>query len=126
MGDDKDKYLLDNEVIINAGYGWGDDEHFQSDNFKILGLPDNGTFAEYVKVHTDQLFPKPAHLSWEQAAAVPLAGLTAYRALFVKAKAKKGDKVLVTGIGSGTGTFALQWAWRRAARFLLLQARAKK
>ncbi len=110
VGDDKDKYLLDNEVIINPGYGWGDDENFNADDFKILGLPDNGTFAEYVKVGTEQLFPKPAHLNWEQAAAVPLAGVTSYRALFTKGRAKKGDKVLVTGAGSGTGVFALQWA----------------
>jgi len=110
VGDDQDNYLIDNEVIINPGYGWGDDEHFQSNDFKILGLPDNGTFAEYVKVEAGQVFPKPAHLNWEQAAAVPLAGLTTYRALFTKGKAKKGDKVLITGVGSGTGVFALQWA----------------
>jgi zinc-binding alcohol dehydrogenase/oxidoreductase len=110
VGDDKNKYLLDSEVIINPGYGWGDDEHFQSDDFKILGLPHDGTLAEYVKVGVDQLFPKPAHLTWEQAAALPLAGLTTYRALFIKGKAKKGDKVLITGVGSGTGLFALLWA----------------
>lgn len=110
VGDDKHKYLLDTEVVINPGYNWGDDERFQSKEFKILGLPDDGTFAEYVKVGADQLFPKPAYLNWEQAAAVPLGGLTAYRALFVKGKAKKGDKVLITGAGSGTGTIALQWA----------------
>ena len=110
VGDEKDHYLLDNEVIINPGYGWGDDERFNADEFNILGLPDDGTFAEYVKVGVDQLFPKPAHLSWEQAAAVPLAGVTTWRALFTKGKAKKGDKVLITGAGSGTGVFALQWA----------------
>jgi len=73
-------------------------------------LPEHGTFAEYVKVRTEYLHAKPAHLNWEQAAALPLAGLTAFRALFTKAKAKEGDKVLVSGVGSGTGTFALQWA----------------
>ena len=56
------------------------------------------------------MYPKPAHLTWEQAAAIPLAGLTAYRALFTKGKAKKGDKVLIVGAGAGTGTFAIQWA----------------
>jgi zinc-binding alcohol dehydrogenase/oxidoreductase len=110
VGDDNDKSLLDSEVIINPGYGWGDNEHFQSDDFKILGLPDNGTFAEFVKVRVDQVYAKPPHLTWEQAAALPLAGLTSYRALFVKAHVKRGDKVLITGAGSGTGTFALQWA----------------
>jgi NADPH:quinone reductase-like Zn-dependent oxidoreductase len=110
VGSDGDKAWLNKEVIINPGYGWGSNENFQSNDFKILGLPDDGTFAEYVKVSVGQLFAKPAHLTWEQAAAVPLAGLTAYRALFTKGRVKKGDKVLVTGAGSGTGTFALQWA----------------
>jgi len=110
VGSDADKYLIGQEVIINPGYGWGDNENFQSDDFKILGLPADGTFAEYVKVQAQHLHPKPKHLTWEQAAALPLAGLTTYRALFTKGKAKKGDKVLVTGVGGGTGTFALQFA----------------
>ncbi len=109
-GSDADKNLVGREVIINPGYGWGDNPNFQSNDFKILGLPDDGTFAEYVKVRAQHLHPKPVHLTWEQAAAVPLAGLTAYRALFTKGRAKKGDTVLVTGVGGGTGTFALQWA----------------
>jgi zinc-binding alcohol dehydrogenase/oxidoreductase len=110
VGADSDKHLIGQEVIINPGYGWGDSPDYQSADFKILGLPADGTFAEYVKVQAEHLHPKPDHLTWEQAAAVPLAGLTAYRALFTKGKAKKGDKVLITGVGGGTGTFALQWA----------------
>jgi len=110
VGADADKHLIGEEMIINPGYGWGDSPDFQSPDFKILGLPDDGTFAEYVKVRVEHLHAKPIHLTWEQAAAVPLAGLTAYRALFTKGKAKKGDKVLITGVGGGTGTFALQWA----------------
>jgi zinc-binding alcohol dehydrogenase/oxidoreductase len=101
---------LNKEVIINPSNNWGDHPEFQSKEFKILGLPDNGTFAEYVKTRVEYIYPKPAHLTWEQAAAVPLAGLTAYRALFTKGRLKKGDKVLVIGVGGGTGTFALQWA----------------
>jgi len=110
VGTDTDKHLIGKEMIINPGYGWGDSTDFQSPDFKILGLPDDGTFAECVKVRVEHLHAKPTHLTWEQAAAVPLAGLTAYRALFTKGKAKKGDKVLITGVGGGTGTFALQWA----------------
>lgn len=110
VGSDADKHLIGQEVIINPGSGWGNDPNFQSDDFKILGLPADGTFAEYVKVQAQHLHARPAHLSWEQAAAIPLAGLTAYRALFTKGKAKKGDKVLITGVGSGTGAFALQFA----------------
>jgi zinc-binding alcohol dehydrogenase/oxidoreductase len=110
VADDTNKSWLNKEVIINPCHNWGSHEDYQNRDFTILGLPENGTFAEFVKVRTEYLYPKPAHLSWEQAAALPLAGLTTYRALFTKGKAKKGDKVLITGIGGGTGTFALQWA----------------
>ena len=110
VGSDVDQHWIGQEVIINPGYGWGDNDNFQSDDFKILGLPSDGTFAEYVKVQAQHLHHKPAHLDWEHAAAIPLAALTTYRALFTKGKAKKGDKVLITGVGGGTGTFALQFA----------------
>jgi len=109
-GDEVGEHWLNKEVIINPGHGWGSHPEFQSKEFKILGLPEDGTFAEYVKVPAEYLYAKPSHLSWEQAAAAPLAGLTAYRALFTKGRAKKGDKVLISGAGSGTGVFALQWA----------------
>jgi zinc-binding alcohol dehydrogenase/oxidoreductase len=109
-GSNVDKTWLNKEVIINPCHNWGSHDEYQNRDFTILGLPENGTFAEYVKVKAEYLYPKPAHLSWEQAAALPLAGLTTFRALFTKAKAKKGDKVLITGVGGGTGVFALQWA----------------
>jgi zinc-binding alcohol dehydrogenase/oxidoreductase len=109
-GSDAGKEWLNKEVIINPCHNWGNHPEYQNRDFTILGLPEDGTFAEYVKVKPEYLYPKPSHLSWEQAAALPLAGMTTYRALFTKGKAKKGDKVLITGIGGGTGTFALQWA----------------
>ena len=110
VGSDEDKHWLNKEVIINPSNNYGQSDNYQGADFKILGLPDDGTFAEYVKTRVEYLHPKPTHLTWEQAAAIPLAGLTAYRALFTKAKAKKGDKVLISGVGAGTGAFALQWA----------------
>ncbi|MHC4435938.1 MAG: alcohol dehydrogenase catalytic domain-containing protein, partial [Planctomycetota bacterium] len=70
------------QVIINPGYNWGGRQVAQSGDFKILGMPDDGTFAEEIAVPQEQLFVRPEHLSWEQSAALPLAGLTAYRALF--------------------------------------------
>ena len=108
-GSEAEQHWIGKEVIINPGHDWGSHPEFQSKEFKILGLPEDGTFAEYVKVRAEYLHSKPSHLSWEQAAALPLAGLTAYRALFTKGKAKKGDKVLISGAGGGTGVFALQW-----------------
>jgi NADPH:quinone reductase-like Zn-dependent oxidoreductase len=108
--DDAGKVWLNKEVIINPSHDWGGHSDYQNRDFKILGLPEDGTLAEYVKVKAEYVYPKPGHLTWEQAAALPLAGLTTYRALFTKGQAKKGEKVLITGVGSGTGTFALQWA----------------
>lgn len=110
IGEGVDKKWLNKDVIINPCHNWGDHAEYQNRNFTILGLPENGTFAEYVKVKAEYLYPKPSHLSWEQAAAIPLAGMTSYRAIFTKGKARKGDKVLITGVGGGTGAFALQWA----------------
>lgn len=107
---DADKDWLNKEVIINPCHNWGPHADYQNRDFTILGLPENGTFAEYVKVKAEYLYARPSHLSWEQAAALPLAGLTTYRALFTKGRVKKGDKVLITGVGGGTGALALQWA----------------
>src|SRR5690606_19356667 len=97
-------------VVINPSIAWGNQEAFQQKDFQILGLPKDGTFAEYVKVPVDNLYEKPEHLSFEEAAALPLGGVTAYRALFSRADLKQGEKVLITGVGGGAATFALQWA----------------
>ncbi|MGZ3871812.1 MAG: quinone oxidoreductase family protein [Mucilaginibacter sp.] len=126
VGSDADRNWIGREVIINPGHDWGDNPNFQSDNFKILGLPVDGTFAEYVKVPVQYLYAKPQHLTWEQAAAVPLAALTVYRALFTKGHAKKGDKVLITGVGSGTGTFALQFAVAAGCRVFVTSGSGEK
>jgi len=110
IANDADQSWVGKEVLINPGHEWGDNPDYQGKEFKILGLPEDGTLAEYVKVKTEYLHAKPSHLTFEQAAALPLAGLTAYRALFVKGRAKAGNKVLIVGAGAGTGTFAVQFA----------------
>jgi zinc-binding alcohol dehydrogenase/oxidoreductase len=97
-------------VILHPGMKWGDNPRFQGKDYEILGLPTNGTFAEYIVMPSEYVTPKPAHLTFEQAAALPLAGLTAFRALFTKCQAKAGDKVLISGIGGGVALFALQYA----------------
>jgi NADPH:quinone reductase-like Zn-dependent oxidoreductase len=98
------------EVILNPGLDWGDDPNAQGPGFTILGLPRDGTFASEVTVDASQLHEKPPHLDWHQAAALPLAGVTAWRALFTQGQLKPGETVLITGIGGGVATFALQFA----------------
>ncbi len=98
------------EVIINPGLNWGDRESAQSREFSILGLPRDGTLAQKVAAPAAHLSPKPPHLSWEEAAALPLAGLTAYRALFSRARLQPRERVLISGVGGGVALFALQFA----------------
>lgn len=94
-------------VIIDPSFNWGDDERVQGPAFQILGLPRDGTYAELVRVPADALHDKPPHLSFEEAAAVPLASVTAYRALVTRAQVASGEDVVVTGIGGGVATCAL-------------------
>jgi len=69
-----------------------------------------GGFAEYVCVPESVLAPKPSNLTFEQAAAVPLAALTALHAIRDEAHVQPGHKVLITGASGGVGTFAVQLA----------------
>ena len=110
LGPGGDASWVGREVIINPSFNWGPSGSAQGRDFSILGLPRDGTLAEQVAVPLSQLAPKPAHLSWEEAAALPLAGLTAWRALMGRARLAGGERVLITGIGGGVALFALQFA----------------
>ncbi len=110
VGEGVPESWLGREVIINCSHNWGENERFNSKNYKILGLPDDGTFAEYIKIEAQYLVPKPSHLSFEAAAALPLAGVTGWRALMSRAKLQPNEKVLITGIGGGVALLVLQFA----------------
>lgn len=110
VGEGVDSEWIGKEVLINPSHNWGDNPAFYGADHKILGLPDNGTFAEFVKVEARYLVQKPAYLSFEQAATLPLGALTAWRALHTRAKWQPGDKVLVTGAGGGVALFVIQFA----------------
>jgi NADPH:quinone reductase-like Zn-dependent oxidoreductase len=69
-----------------------------------------GAFAEFASVSEDALAPKPANLTFEQAAAVPMAGLVALQALRDHGNVRAGHKVLINGASGGIGTFAVQIA----------------
>lgn len=103
------------EVIINPNVNWGDNPEAQGSSYSVLGMPTNGTLAEYIVVPAHRLQIKPVHLSDDQAAALPLAGLTAFRATIKKGGASKGKKILVTGAGGGVSQFAIQFAMTSGA-----------
>src|SRR5262249_7429574 len=69
-----------------------------------------GSFAEYVCARPDKLVPKPANLTFEQAAAVPISALTALQALRDRGKVQPGQRVLIIGAAGGVGSFAVQLA----------------
>src|SRR5690606_16536308 len=116
LGEGVEGLRVGQDVVINPSLDWGTDARVQGERFRILGMPDQGTFAELIKVPAENVHPKPAGLSFEQAAAIPLAGLTAYRAVATKARVEAGEVVLVTGIGAGTATLALLIAGALDAR----------
>jgi NADPH:quinone reductase-like Zn-dependent oxidoreductase len=108
-----------NEVVVHAIVGdpdWTGDETLDPKR-SILSERSQGTFAEQVVVPRRNLVPKPADLSFEQAACLPTAWLTAYRMLFTQAGISPGDRVLVQGAGGGVSTAAIALA--RAAGLIV-------
>ena len=103
-------FKKDDEVILNPSLNWGTSAQVQDENYEILGFPTQGTFAEYICLDQQYIHLKPKHLSFQEAAAIPLGGLTAYRALFSKGKIESNHKILITGIGGGAALFAFNFA----------------
>lgn len=96
-------------VVVRAGprvrqFKAGDEVYARADDFRI------GTFAEFVAVKEDSVAMKPRNLTMEEAASIPLVGLTAWQALVEKAKLQKGQKVFIQAGSGGVGTFAIQLA----------------
>ncbi|MEQ6376005.1 zinc-binding dehydrogenase [Bacillaceae bacterium S4-13-56] len=119
LGGGVTNFQVGDEVIINPGLGWFEKSDAPPKGFEILGLPDNGTFAEYIVLPIENVVKKPSHLSFEEAGVIGLAGLTGYRSLFTRGQVKKGDTVLLPGIGSGVLTFILKYAKAIGARVIV-------
>ncbi|MEB2779173.1 zinc-binding dehydrogenase [Algoriphagus sp. C2-6-M1] len=116
IGEGVDYDWLQKEVIINPALNWGENQKVQSASFEILGMPRNGTLAESVIIPADRLHAKPLHMTWEEAAALPLAGLTAFRALTYQGNIQSGENLLVTGFGGGVAQFAVQFGMALGAK----------
>jgi NADPH:quinone reductase-like Zn-dependent oxidoreductase len=103
-------------VVINPSLSCGQCEWCRAGeaplclHYRILGEHTNGGFAEYVAVPATNLFPVPASVSLEHAAAAPLPFLTAWRALVTRGRTRKGSSVLITGASGGVATAAIQIA----------------
>ena len=96
-------------VVVRVGprvrqFKVGDEVYARPDDFRI------GTFAELIAVKEDSVAIKPKNITMEEAASIPLVGLTAWQALVEKARLKKGQKVFIQAGSGGVGTFAIQLA----------------
>ena len=116
----------DKRVVIYPGFDWGTNERFQSEQYRILGLPDQGTFAEYIAVPVSHIRATPAHLTDHEAASCPLAALTAWRALVERGRIQPGDRVLVTGIGGGVAQFAAQFVHALNGKLAITSSTSEK
>jgi NADPH:quinone reductase-like Zn-dependent oxidoreductase len=95
-------------VIADADAGRGDET--LDPGRALLSEQHDGAFAEYLTVPTRNLVPKPAWLSFDEAACLPVAWTTAYRMLFTRAQITAGDRVLVQGAGGGVASAAISLA----------------
>ncbi len=96
-------------VVVKIGAGVkqfkvGDEVYARPSDHRI------GTFAEYISINENDVAIKPKNISMEEAASIPLVGLTAWQALVEKANLKKGQKVFIQAGSGGVGTFAIQLA----------------
>jgi NADPH:quinone reductase-like Zn-dependent oxidoreductase len=116
-------------VILVPGVGWDSNPLGPEGPYAILGTAKGvpcGTLSEYIAVQEKQVVLCPAHLSNSEAAALPLAGLTAYRALFTKGQVTNGSKLLITGIGGGVGLVALLLALAAGAEVYVTSSSEEK
>ncbi len=101
-------------VVVNPGLSCGHcawclaGEQSLCESFRILGEHTQGAFAEYVVVPVGNLFPIPEEMPFEEAAAAPLAFLTAWRGLIGRGRLRAGEDVLATGASGGVATAAVQ------------------
>ena len=110
VGNKVAKEFVGKEVIIYPGLDWGNSEDHSSHKFRVLGMPEIGTLAEYICVPKENVFETPTHLTFEEAAALPVAAITAWRALTINGKLKENQNLLITGIGGGVAQFGLLFA----------------
>jgi len=114
VGKGVESVAVGDEVVLSPGMSCGACPHCRRGedsvcaNFQIIGLHTQGTFAEKVAVPAANALPKPPGLPFEEAAALPIAYVTAWRMLLTRARLQPGERLLVHGVGGGVGTAGLQ------------------
>ncbi|HJW29995.1 MAG TPA: zinc-binding dehydrogenase [Saprospiraceae bacterium] len=107
-------FAVGDRVLISPGLSCGHCDKCVSgkDNlcreYRVLGMRDDGTYAQYVRLPAENVLPIPSGLDFPEAAAIPLVSLTAWHMLVTLAKTQPGEIVLVHGAGSGVGSMGIQ------------------
>ncbi|KAK2742737.1 hypothetical protein FQN55_007678 [Onygenales sp. PD_40] len=125
---------IQKRVVMNPGTGWIDAEEGPESptGYSIMGgtkFNEKGTLQEYLTLDVSEVEEAPEHLTDAEAAALPLAGLTGWRALVTKAGAKnssKGAAVLITGIGGGVALMVLRFAVARGVDVVVTSSSEEK
>jgi len=132
VGENVESPRVGERVIVNPGLGCGHCEFCRCGeqslciSFGIIGLSRDGTFAEQVAVPASNCYPKPSHLSDEEAGALALSYVTAWRMLVTRAQVKPGESVLIHGIGGGVALSTLQLAKRIGAEVFVTSSSNEK
>src|ERR1700754_4428761 len=106
-------------VVVLPSLNWGESDEAPKQRWEILGDHTPGTYAELVSVPADCLAANPAGFTCPEAAALPLVGVTTYRALFVRGRLRAGESMLVVGAGGGIATMAISLAVAAGAAITL-------
>ena len=115
VADNVDKSWIGKSVIIYPANEWGDNPKAPNKTYKVLGMPIDGTIAEYISVSSNLIVEKPSYLSHTEAAALPIASLTSWRALVTHGGIRDGHRILITGIGGGVAQAGLSIALTHGA-----------
>ena len=110
MGSDACVSYQGKKYVMNPNIDWGTNDRIPSSAYNILGMENDGTFAEEVWTTKDRLHAAPMHLSDKEVAVIGLAGLTAYRSLVTNCQISRSDRVFINGIGGAVAQMAMQFA----------------
>ena len=132
LGEGVTEVRVGQEVVISPGLSCRHcracraGEHSLCDQFGIIGAARPGTYAQTIAVPWQNVWPKPVHLSFEEAAALMLAHVTAWRMVMARLVVQAGQTVLIHGIGGGVALAALQWVKLAGARAIVTSSSADK
>lgn len=126
VGKDVTDFAQGDEVIVNPGLGWLHQSDAPPKSFEIVGMPNDGTFAEKYVVDQNYVEKKPSYLTWEEAGVLALSALTGYRALFTKGNVSANSTVFIPGAGSGVATYIIQFAKAIGARVIVTSRSPEK